>query len=93
MTKKFTKEFLIDKLDLPYNKEIVVEDTIEKTTRWSVIHNIIFKHEDKVYRTWYSEGATEQQDEGPWKYENEIECTEVVEVEVLTKVWKPVGEV
>ena len=39
-------------------------------------------------------GAAEQQDESPYDYDGDgegmVECTEVIQVEVLTKVWKAV---
>lgn len=56
----------------------VVKDDIIDTSRWSIHHEIVFKYEDKYYRTTYSVGATESQDEIPWEYEDEVEC-EVVE--------------
>jgi hypothetical protein len=84
---KFSKEFLKNELDLPYG---ALEDKITSTSRWSVHHQIIFDYDGKFYRTHYSEGATEYQDESPWEYDNEIECTEVHIVEKLMKVWEEV---
>jgi len=83
----FTKSFLMDELDLPYS---ALEDDIVDTSRWSENHDIIFEHEGKFYNTGYSCGLTEQQDESPWEYEDEIECVEVHQVERLIKVWEPV---
>jgi len=41
--------------------------------------------------THYSVGATESQWERPWEYEGEeIECTEVHQIEKLIKVWESV---
>jgi hypothetical protein len=84
---KFTKEFLKDELDLPYS---ALEDNIVDTSRWSIHHEIIFEHEGKYYKTYYSEGATEMQDERPWEYDKEIECTEVHQVDKVVKVWEAV---
>ena len=48
------------------------------TSRWSIHYSFVFKFEDKFYWTPYSRGATEQQDEQPFEYEDdEIECAEV----------------
>ena len=49
------------------------------TSSWSVIHDLVFKDPEsgKIYLTSYSEGATESQDESPWKYEDEVTCYEV----------------
>lgn len=73
--KKFSKDYLKDELDLPYSNTIV--DRIIDTTRWSIVHEIVFEDNGKFYQTTYSEGATEMQDERPWEYEDEVECEEV----------------
>lgn len=58
-TKVFSKDYLMDELDLPYDNTIV--DRIVNTTRWSIIHEIVFEDNGKFYMTTYSEGATECQ--------------------------------
>lgn len=74
-TIKISKEYMLDEV---LGSDDVVRDEIVGTRRWSIDHEIIFKHEGKLYRTNYSVGATESQDEGPWEYEtNGVECTEV----------------
>jgi hypothetical protein len=88
MKTKFSKDYLKNELDLPYENTIV--DNIVDTTRWSVVHEIVFADKGKFYRTTYSEGATEIQDERPWEYEDEIECEEVELREVKVKKWVPV---
>ena len=72
--RKFDREFMMEEVLWTDN---VVEDNIIDTTRWCVVHEIVFKHEDKLYQTTYRVGATEQQDERPWEYDKEVECTEV----------------
>ena len=80
-----TKE--LEELGLPYEGD-VIEDRIIDTSRWSIIHEIIFKWKDgKFYKTTYSEGATEMQDERPWEYEDKVTCTEVELKEVTIKKW------
>jgi len=86
-TVTFSKDFLVDELDLPDNDDIVMIREIVDTSRWSIIYSIVFKHEGKFYQTSYSIGATESQDEGPWEYEEEVECTEVELEEVMVKRW------
>lgn len=81
---KLKKEILVDELDLP---DEAIEDTIVDQSRWSTHHEIIFKYNDKHYKTEYSVGSTESQDEGPWEYEDEVNCTEVEQREVLVKRW------
>jgi hypothetical protein len=82
----FAKEVLLD-MDLPY---AAVEDRIVDKSRWSVIHEIIFKLDDKFYRTTYSTGATEYQEESHWEYDDKVECEEVHQAEKTVKVWEPV---
>lgn len=84
---KFSKSYMVNELDLPYS---AIENKITDTSRWSIHHEIIFTDNGKFYSTHYSEGATEMQDESPWEYQDEVECTEVHIVEKLVKVWEAV---
>jgi hypothetical protein len=65
----------------------VIEDEIVDSSRWSIQHSLIFKHEGKVYNTWYQVGATEMQAERAWEYDKTVECTEMQLVEKVVKVW------
>ena len=87
ITRTFTKDFLVDELDLPDNDGIIVYNELIDTSRWSNIYSLVFKHEDKFYSTTYSVGATESQDESPWEYQDEVECTEVEAKEVTVTTW------
>jgi hypothetical protein len=60
-----------------------IQNTIVDHRRWSVTHEIIFERDGHLYRAYYSVGATEYQDESPWEYEDEVECTEVKETKVI----------
>jgi hypothetical protein len=51
------------------------------------LHEIVFKYKDKFYLATYSKGLTEYQNEYPWDYDNEVECAEVVQKEVVVKKW------
>ncbi|MGG0757534.1 hypothetical protein [Brevibacillus laterosporus] len=74
-----------------YDGVEVILDQIVDQSRWSIYHDIIFKWTDgKYYSTGYSVGATECQDEAPWEYMDEVECTEVHQVEKIVKVWEAV---
>lgn len=81
---KLHKDFLIEELGLPGT---AIKDTITSTSRWSEHHEIIFAHDGKFYRTHYSQGLTEYQDESVWEYSEEVDCEEVELVEKLCKVW------
>jgi len=59
----------------------VVQDKFEGESRWSLNYSQVLKHKEssKFYRTSYSKGATECQDESPYEYEPDvIKLTEVV---------------
>ena len=88
---KLPKEYMLE--EILWGDGTIVEDNIVDNSRWSIHHELIFNHEGKVYRTYYSVGATEQQDEGPWEYDgDEIECDEVVAKEIVRTEWVAVGE-
>lgn len=58
----------------------IILNEIEDQSRWSTHYRFVFspEGEDKLYETRYSKGSTENQDsEGPWEYEEEVECVEV----------------
>jgi len=86
-TIKLHKDYLLEELDLPYS---AIKDTIIDTSRWSENHEIIFAHNGKFYKTYYSQGLTEMQDESAWEYDEEVECIEVELTEKLVKVWTEV---
>lgn len=85
MAKKiFKRDYLVNELDLPYN---AIEEELIDNSRWSLTYRIIFEDNGKHYQTYYNVGATECQDERPWEYEDEVECTEVEQREVVVKKW------
>jgi len=77
----------MDELDLPWS---ALEDEIIDTSRWSVHHSIVFEDGGKFYQTSYSVGATEQQCEAPWEYEDDIDVVEVERKPVTVEQWVPV---
>lgn len=84
---KVNKEVLLE-LGLPCDYENIMLDEITDTSRWSIHHRIVFKYtDDKFYQAFYSVGATEQQDEQPWQYNEEIELTEVELKEIVINKW------
>ena len=84
MRKKFSKKYLTEELNLPLS---ALEDDIIDTSRWSIQHKIVFKDDEKYWKTWYSVGATECQDEKPWDDIDEVECTEVEKKIVQVERW------
>ena len=73
----------------------VVLNEISDHNRWSTIHRFVFKPEgeNRLYETSYSKGATEQQDEQPWQYEDEVECVEVESFERTVIDFRPASGV
>ena len=89
MKKKFDRDYLFDVLYGEKGK--VLYDKITDRSRWSIHHEMVFKTENgRMYRAFYSEGATEMQDESPWEYEDKVECEEVHLVEKTVKVYEVV---
>ena len=68
-----------------------VQDELVGTSRWSHIYEMVFKFGGKYYKTSYSVGATECQDESPFEYDPDmIECSEVEPVEVTVVQYREV---
>src|SRR5690606_20466134 len=81
-SRMFPKQFLIDMLE----EETYLEDTIVDTSRWSLIHRMIFVYEGKLYSSYYSVGKTESQDESPYENEDdEVVCRPVNEELIVRK--------
>ena len=67
-----------------------VEEWVSDTSEWSVHYDVVFKdlETNKYYISYYSEGATECQDELPYEFDlDEIDCKEVIQKEVIVKKW------
>ena len=89
----FAKQFLADLEDSDADNVKIIEDKFEDTSRWSIAYRRVFEFNHKFYVTYYSVGATECQDEGPYEYDpDEIECPEVFPTEVSTTVYKTAKE-
>ncbi len=81
---KFSKEFLQE-----FDGETVY-DRIVGHGRWSVRHERVFKHDGRFFKTTYSQGATEYQEESPYEEAgDEIECVEVFPRERVITVYEP----
>ncbi len=90
---KFKKQDLVDMAWDDHNTDEyeVISKEIVDTSRWSIHHSLVFKKDDKFYRTGYSIGATESQDESPYEYDPDmIDCDEVIPVEKTITVYEKV---
>jgi hypothetical protein len=84
--KTFSRDYLKNERDLPWN---ALYDEMVDQGRWTTTHRCIFEDDGKFYEAYYREGSTENCDERPWEYDNEVECTEVALKEVTVKKWLP----
>ena len=85
----FKREMLQELTDGFGDEAEIIKDEVIEHTRWSVVHELIFKKDDKFYVSHYSIGATENQDESAYEYDDaEIECTEVFPVEKTVIVYE-----
>ena len=88
---EFKKELLHDLVWDDSDALETVLDEIVDTSRWSVHHKLVFAFGGKFFRTHYSVGATEQQDERPFEYDPDmIECEEVFPHERTIIVYEPI---
>jgi len=88
---EFSKEFMVEEM---LYSDMVIYDKIVETSRWSELHEIVFTHDSKFYKSHYSRGLTECQDESPYEYDGDmIEVVEVKPVEVVATKYIPIGEV
>lgn len=88
---KFKREFLqaLAWDDYDENEVKEIQSNITDISRWSIHYTSVFQFQDKYYRTHYSVGATESQDESPYEYDDdEIECKEVIPVEKVITVYE-----
>ena len=91
----FKKEFLVELARDDYDEEEVLSiyNKLIDTSRWSEIYEQVFLFNGKYYKTSYSVGATECQDERPYEYEgDEIACIEVIPKEVTSIIYVPIDK-
>ena len=85
----FKKEFMQEVAYDEAEGVKIIENNIVDNSRWSVIHKIVFLFNEKFYESDYSVGATEQQDERPYEFDNEeIECSEVKPISKTITVYE-----
>lgn len=74
-----SREDAQDAIDGDHEGFDVILDNISETTRWSEIHKCVLqrKSDGAFFKTSYSRGLTEMQDESPYEHETEVEMEEV----------------
>lgn len=83
LTEEEVKEIVYD-----YNDDyFLVEEWITETSRWNIHKTGVISSDDgKYYMIYWSEGATEMQENEFWSQT----ASEVEQQEVVVKKWKPV---
>jgi hypothetical protein len=66
----------------------VIEDKITGNSRWSIEHDIVIEYKGKFYIGFYTVGATEQQDEQAWEYDDTVKFYPAKQVEKRILVWE-----
>ncbi len=90
---EFKASYLLEELCLPYDCDggEILSDKIVDTTRWSKIHELVFRLDDQpdgeAWMVSYSQGLTEFQDESPWESEDIVYAVKVVKKEVTVTKW------
>lgn len=88
-TKLFSKEVLQELVWGDVEGLVVMLNEQYSSSRWSSLHELVFREGEKYYRVEYSRGLTECQDERPFEYEGDmISCTEVVPYEKTVIAYK-----
>jgi len=83
---KFPKEFMLQVLEEEVGE--IISNKIIEQGRWDILHQLIWKHPDgRVFQCGYRQGATEQQDQGPWEYDKEVHCVEMEKKIVEVEQW------
>lgn len=85
----FNKSFLQSILWGENESVTMMENEITGHSRWSINYLLTFEHNGRYFQVAYSRGATEQQDEQPFEYEDDmIKCDEVEWIEVKKIVYR-----
>lgn len=67
-----------------------IYNKITDTDRWSTHYLQVFRIGERYFKTYYSQGSTEMQDESPYEYDDEwVEVEEVVSKEVTVTKYVP----
>lgn len=85
---KFTREQMIDLAYTDHDRNLfeIVETQMVDQRRWETTYEIVFKFEDRFFRSQYDLGSTECQESMPYEYDGDdddmIEVEEVFPKEV-----------
>jgi len=66
-----------------------IEEQQAGTGRWSSYHSLVFRYEGELWRTHYSVGLTESQDQEPFEYDEPV-AYRVEPYEVTVTKYRPI---
>ena len=90
-SKTVDKEELILALSGDSERIEVLKDSLIDSSRWSLIYEVIFLdgEDGKTWSTTYTTGATENQDQGPFEYDDEmVPCIEMEAAKIVVETYK-----
>ena len=89
LTGEQARDLAYEEADPEWGLEVESNEQID-SNRWSSIHRLVVRDKDgKLWAATYSQGLTENQDESPFEYNNEVEFTAVEKVPVTTYEYRP----
>ena len=96
VTKVFKKEYLLDEiciLEDPNGFNLIKKEIIDSGRRWSNTWELIIQFPDQVgtdnaWLFYYESGATENCDESPWEFDDEVTATLVKKTQKMVEVWE-----
>lgn len=90
---KISKEKLENEYGLPHDcadNVLVIQDTMYQKRRWTIVHRMIVQIDQKYYEIYWSEAATENQEQDPWDWAEQVEFNEVIPVEKVVTVYEKI---
>lgn len=89
MTREITKD-QFEELGLRWDGSAVVRDEIVDTTRWGIIHRVVFLLDGAFWQVEFEVPATEMQETDPFEYGDTIEARKVEPHQVMVTEYHPV---
>ena len=77
ITKTFSSEIMRAILNGSDANGSVISKQFIDQGRWLIHYTLIFSYGGRFYRSAYSQGSTENQEEWPWEHKDDVVCTEV----------------
>lgn len=83
LSEKEAKDILWE--ETPYK---IVKNELVDNTRWNLVYDLVVEKDGRFFRTSYTTGATEMQDNSPFDYTKTVEFEEVFPVEKTIVVYE-----